>query len=656
MKPALLLIDLQHDFLAARSLQPAAPQIIARAAELLAACRTAKIPVLHVVTTVQRQPDNRMPHWKSAALSEGKWICEAGTPGHSTPPELAPLADEPIVHKQFFSGFRNADLDAHLRASGCDTLLLAGVHLHGCVRATAFDAYERGYEVWVAADAVGSDDPIHAAITRRYLEDRCTRFVPNSALLKILIRELPSYEPFAVQRIWQHRSPAKTAANLWEINISNREDVSNASAALSRAWKLRPVTSLIERADALRRLAAALSEHETEFAREIATDVGKPIRMAHGEVRRSVELLHAVADQAAMPLEAASGPHARWRRMPLGVVALITPWNNPLAIPVGKIAPALLYDNAVLWKPALPGSRIAQRLAALWQAASGNLLTLVTGDHHTAGLLADNPDVDAVSLSGSLQAGYALQERCARRHIPFQAELGGNNAAIIADDANLASAAPQIVAGAFGFAGQRCTANRRVIVAAARIDETLAALTSAARNLVWGDPLDETTAIGPLINREKRDEVLAAVKRAKNSGLQVLIPHADQSNYAALIEHGAYCPPAIIVCPDPSHEYVQEEFFAPLLVVQPADSFDHALALCNGVRQGLVAALFSNSPTYQKRFLAEIRAGVLKLNSTTADADATSPLGGWKASGIGPAEHGPSDREFFTRIQTLYES
>ena len=185
--------------------------------------------------------------------------------------------------------------------------------------------------------------------------------------------------------------------------------------------------------------------------------------MARAEVRRSVELLHSVADQAAAPLEATTGPHARWRRMPLGVIALITPWNNPLAIPVGKIAPALLYDNAVLWKPALPGSRIARRLADLWQFPSHNLLALLTGDHHTAALLADNPNIDAVSLSGSLQAGYALQERCARRHIPFQAELGGNNAAILAEDADLATAAPQIAAGAFGFAGQRCTANRRLI-------------------------------------------------------------------------------------------------------------------------------------------------------------------------------------------------
>ncbi len=151
------------------------------------------------------------------------------------------------------------------------------------------------------------------------------------------------------------------------------------------------------------------------------------------------------------------------------MVAIVTPWNNPLAIPVGKIAPAILYGNAVAWKPAPAGTSVAQKLlelgqAAGWQIEQDDIVHLCTGDHSTACALAADPRVDGVTLSGSLQAGYALQEICARGHIPYQGELGGNNAAIVWEDADLQHAARQIAAGAFGFAGQRCTANRRVIV------------------------------------------------------------------------------------------------------------------------------------------------------------------------------------------------
>ena len=162
-------------------------------------------------------------------------------------------------------------------------------------------------------------------------------------------------------------------------------------------------------------------------------------------------------------------------------MAVVTPWNNPLAIPIGKIAPALLYGNTVLWKPAPAGAMVAQRLLPLlletgWPTGA---LAICHGDQSTARQLAEHELVDGVTLSGSLQAGYALQEICAYRHVPFQAELGGNNAAIVWHDADLQSAADQIAAGAFGFAGQCCTANRRVIVCAENFNEFVGHLQSS---------------------------------------------------------------------------------------------------------------------------------------------------------------------------------
>jgi acyl-CoA reductase-like NAD-dependent aldehyde dehydrogenase len=283
-----------------------------------------------------------------------------------------------------------------------------------------------------------------------------------------------------------------------------------------------------------------------------------------------------------------------------------------------------------------------------WSGPDGPV-SLCSGDHRAACALAADSRIDGVTLSGSLQAGYALQEICARRHIPFQGELGGNNGAIVWDDTDLAHAAREVAAGAFGFAGQRCTANRRVIVSDASFAPFMEQLRKATAALVWGDPFAETTVVGPLISRDKREQVAALLGRARTGGHEVIIPHEGQA-----VPEGAYHPPAIVVCDDANHEIVQEETFGPVLVVQRAMSFERALELLNGVRQGLIAALFSQSPARRQQFLAEARAGVIKFDRSTVDADATSPLGGWKASGVGPAEHGPSDREFFTRVQTVY--
>ncbi len=179
MKPLLLLVDLQNDFLSAPGLEPAAAEVVGKAARLLAGARASGVPVIHGVTSVDAAADDRMPHWKAL----GRWKCVPGTPGHAGPPELAPAAGEQIVSKRFFSAFDAPELAPALAGSGADTLIVAGVHLHGCVRATVLDAYARGMSVVVAEDAVGSDDPLHAAVTRRYLDGRAARFAPVEELL-----------------------------------------------------------------------------------------------------------------------------------------------------------------------------------------------------------------------------------------------------------------------------------------------------------------------------------------------------------------------------------------------------------------------------------------------------------------------------------------
>ena len=179
MTPALVLVDLQQDFLDRPGLVPAAEPLTAAVAGLLAACRDRGVPVAHVHTRVSPDGHDRMPHWASS----GTWACVAGTPGILPPASLAPLPGEAVVYKRFFSGFGNPDLATWLERHGIDTLVVAGIYLHGCVRSTVLDAYERGYAVWIADDATGSNEPAHAAYTRAWLGTRAATFLPSADIL-----------------------------------------------------------------------------------------------------------------------------------------------------------------------------------------------------------------------------------------------------------------------------------------------------------------------------------------------------------------------------------------------------------------------------------------------------------------------------------------
>lgn len=671
MRPALLLIDLQHDFLRVPALEPPAGEVVARAAALLQACRKLQVPVIHVWLTIPREKDVRMPHWKRA----NKWACVEGTEGHATPEELRPADSELVVHKTYFNAFSSAQLDAALRSFGCDTLVVAGLYLQGCIRSTVMDAYERGLEVIVADDAVGSDEPLHASATRRYLSDRAARFLPADAIADLLAgrasasaaahRDLPVLPAMWIDGVpvrrdelrgLIHHSPARTLRELWQVPVCGKAEVQEAVRSAQCAWRRWQASSVTLRSRIIRRAADLLEAQCLELAHAAATQVGKPVSQAEAEVAATIEMLQAIARRPAGKLEMRFGRDALVRRRAVGVVAVITPWNSPLAVPMGKIAPALLYGNVVAWKPAVPASALAHELVNVLGSAGcpPGVLNVLCGDSSTSRALMLAEGVDAVTLSGGAAAGWCGQEVCASRRIPFQAELGGNNAAIVWLDADLEDAASKVAHGAFAFAGQRCTANRRVIAHASCYEAFLDRLQKAVAGLAWGDPMERATVVGPMISVEARQRLKRFVERVGAAATATFAPHALQRECNRLVTSGAYYPPTVICCEEPAHEIVQEETFGPVLVVQRAVDWDHAVALCNGVRQGLVASLFSHSQAVVERFLAEIQAGVLKVNSATAGLDMTVPFEGRKSSWVGPAEHGSSDREFYTLIQTIY--
>ncbi|HLX09927.1 MAG TPA: aldehyde dehydrogenase family protein [Thermoanaerobaculia bacterium] len=688
MTRGLVLIDLQHDFLAAPGLEPAAGELIERASRLLAAWRAIGGVVAHVHTRVPPDGAGALPHWRVA----GQLRCVRGTAGAEPPPALAPRSGEITAEKTFYSGFDDPHLEPSLRALGVSTIVMAGLHLHACVRETAIAAWRLGLEVTIAEDVVGSDEPLHAAAVRRWLATRGIRFAPATELLDRLAAgaeatgaprgNTPGTSPHGTRTAGA--SAAATAAALgppalpevpvtagagapaaerlpldlgqtpvsaapWPPAADGAGEIRRlcaAARAAAPAWAARPQA---ERAALVTVAADLLAARAAAFATQIAREVAKPLRDAAAEVDRSVALLRAAAGAPA-PADLAHGPGARSRRIPHGVVALVTPWNNPVGIPLGKLGPALVYGNCVIWKPSPLAPGTARMVADLLHAAGvpAGALGLALGGDEAARRLLDDPDVDAASLSGSSAAGTAAQEICARRRIPLQAELGGNNGAIVWGDADLAAAAEAVARGAFSFAGQRCTANRRVVIEASALETFVQELAAATGRLRFGDPLDPATDLGPLVSSTAAARVAALVARAAPACRIAATPLGPP------LARGAWLAPAIVVASEPAAEIVQEETFGPVLVVQPAADFEHALALLDGVRQGLIAALFSPGRERRARFLAAARAGVLKLDRSTVDAAVEAPFGGFKASGLGPPEHGPGNLEFYTRIQAVY--
>ena len=324
MRPLLTLVDLQQDYLASSDLQPTAGSLVLRSAALLACCRHRGIPVAHIWTTVSRDPDNRMKHWKALDV----WRCEQATPGHLTPPELAPLVGEAIFHKTGFSVPSSAKLVDLITQHGIDTVIIAGVKTHACVRQLALDAWQAGLAVWIASDATGSDDPLHAAVTRRYLQTRGVDFLSVAELTERLDCQ-------AAQLGSNH------AASI-EVAVAAARSSFYASRAMATPARAKCVLDLHE----------VLTAQIDGLAMLMAEEIGKPMRFGYAEVQHGLGMLLSTLQRVVPGDQAETHAGFVLRKRPHGAVAVITPWNNPIYIPLGKIVPAILCGNAVVWKPA----------------------------------------------------------------------------------------------------------------------------------------------------------------------------------------------------------------------------------------------------------------------------------------------------------------
>jgi len=433
-------------------------------------------------------------------------------------------------------------------------------------------------------------------------------------------------------------------------SVAPRSSVSaavDAAAAAAPGWAAATPGA---RGEVLRRAADGLEARAEELALLITRSVAKPIVESRAEARRAVTILRFASSLGA----AQTG--RMWRsedaattvlavRGPVGVVALITPFNFPAAIPAWKLAPALVAGNAVLLKPSPPAAACAQVLAeALLEAGlPEGVFRVLDGDAETGAALVDDERVAAVSFTGSTAAGRRVAEACARRGARVQLELGGKNTSIVLADADLPAAARDVAAAAYGYAGQKCTATSRVLVAREVAGEVTRLLADATVHTVVGDPEDPRTVCGPVIAAAKTHQVESALRGA------------DVVARAAVPEQGdRWVAPALVRDPAEDSPLWRDELFAPVLAVTSFDSLDAAFATVNDAEDGLATGLYTTSSAAVHHALRGLRSGVVAVNRPTTGLDAHVPFGGIRGSGAGPREQGPDSLDFYSEERTVY--
>lgn len=642
---ALVVLDAQIGFLADPGLTPRRDALVARIGDWLRHFRAEGLPIAHVRTVVRTDGSDCMPHWRRRSPIP----CTEGSADAAADPTLVELPGEGVFRKRLYSAFGDPGLARWIESRAISDLVVAGVHTHACVLATCLDALPRGIGVWIDREAVGSYDPAHAALALAWMDGRVARCASREALLALLPRRQTGLRRLPAElAAWQHTDPCDGVTVLDEVPLQSAEQIDRAICGLLSSSGAEAQTPRTELRGALRRWATALEADAEQIARQVCRQVGKPLRDARGEVEYGLALLRSAAMESPEPDDAAAGVHFR----PGGLTAVITAWNNPVATAIGKIAPALACGNTVAWKPALAGSAVARSLvASLGAAGLGGRIVLLEGDARTALALADHPAVERLSFTGSIAAGRALAVRCAARMLPFQGELGGNNAAIVLGDADLDAVVADLVPAMFSFAGQRCTAIRRIIVEVAVHDALASRLARAVEALTTELPDHPRAILGPVIARDKQAALLQGVERSCLAGGRLL---ARGAVAAGLPPGGFWLPAMLLQDLEASDPLVAEEQFGPVVVIEAAVGLQAALERLNASGHGLLAALYSEDPQAQRCFATRARAGILSINRARPDFKPDLPFGGWGLSGYGPPEHGRWARDFGTRPQALY--
>src|SRR5579883_1117685 len=457
-------------------------------------------------------------------------------------------------------------------------------------------------------------------------------------------------------------NPARTSEVIGHYQKSNAADLEEAVEAAAKAQPAWEATPAPARGEILYRTALILQQRQEELAQLMTREMGKILKETRGDVQTAIDVAKFMAGEGRRA-EGETIPSALpdklclTLRHPLGIVGIITPWNFPMAIPAWKTFPALQAGNAVILKPASDTPLLALRLAEILAEAGlpAGVLNVVTGPGGTLGdALASNKRVNMISLTGSTEVGRRVAEICGRDLRRCTLELGGKNAVVVLEDADLDLAVESVTWGAFGTTGQRCTATSRVIVQKSVQQAFTDRLVTAAEKLRVGDGLDPDIDMGPLVNMGRVKAVQEYAEIGKQEGAKLVLggfPLNDESH-----RDGAFYKPTIFTNVTPQMRIAKEEVFGPFVSIIPVDTFEEAMRVANSTEYGLSTAIFTESSRLTFRAMREIESGLIYFNAPTTGAEIQLPFGGMKASGNGHRELGASAVEEFSEIKTVFVS
>jgi len=465
--------------------------------------------------------------------------------------------------------------------------------------------------------------------------------------------------PARSRKTGQDRNPADQRDIVGIFPLSGLEDV---EAAVRSARKALPAWSLVpapKRGLILYEIARRLLAHKEDLARLMTREMGKVLEEARGDVQEAVDMaLYAAGEGRRLfghttPSELPSKFCMSVRR-PVGVCAVITPWNFPVAVPSWKLFPALLCGNTVVFKPAEDSPGTATQLVHIMEQAGvpAGVVNLIHGDGNTGQALTRHAGIDLVSFTGSCEVGREIAAVCGKNLKKHSLELGGKNGQIILEDADLPLAIEGALWGAFGTTGQRCTATSRLIIQQNIKNRFLRMFLPAVRELRIGNGLVRDIQVGPVVNRRQREKIAAYVKTGLREGARLLA--GGKPLASGDFRHGFFFEPTVFDGVKPSMRIAREEIFGPVVSILEATSPEEAISILNGTCYGLSSSIYTRDVNKAFQAIRDVEAGITYVNGPTIGAEVHLPFGGVKNTGNGHREAGQTAFDIFTEWKSVY--
>ncbi|RSL34017.1 aldehyde dehydrogenase family protein [Salibacterium salarium] len=454
-------------------------------------------------------------------------------------------------------------------------------------------------------------------------------------------------------------NPANTDDVVGQIQKSSREDLDKAVTSAKGAKKEWKELSGAQRGQYLYKVADILEGRLEEVAECMTREMGKTFPEAKGETARGVAILRYYAGEGMRKVGDVIPSTDKdalmfTTRAPLGVVGVITPWNFPVAIPMWKTAPALIYGNTVVLKPATEAAVTCAKLFECFEEAGlpAGVINMVTGPGSVIGQgIAENPDVNGITFTGSNTVGKNIGQEALGRGAKYQLEMGGKNPVIVAPDADIDLAVEATISGGLRSTGQKCTATSRVIVHSDVYDEFKEKLVAKVKEITVGNGLNDGIWMGPSASESQLNTVLSYIEKGREEG--TLLCGGERLS-GGEYDKGYFVAPTVFEDIKSEATIAQEEIFGPVLALMKVDDMEEAIELANDVEYGLSASIFTTNIQKMLSFVNDMDAGLVRVNAESAGVELQAPFGGMKQSSSHSREQGEAAKEFFTSIKTVF--